>query len=153
MCPDSWATGVCRYGDFRQGKEEGGMVSFITPLPGCDTHIRYSSKLEVDDARGTKSNPRGMESSQGAGPARGKQISFNASYRSTNSRRCGSDTRTGHSRCLSLLLRQSLPKISYSSGLYLKSGSWNAGIVDARCSSVTLLMVRKISSDRSRVGS
>ena len=58
------------------------MVSVITPLSGCGAHIpsRYSSQLEVDDARGTKSNPRGMESSQEAGLARGEQISLCASH-------------------------------------------------------------------------
>lgn len=43
--------------------------------------------------------------------------------------------------------------MNYSSGLYSKFASWNAGTVDARFSSATLLMVRGISSLRSRVGS
>ena len=62
-----------------------------------------------------------------------------------NFHRCGNDTPTGRSRCLSWLLQQRLPMISYLSGLYSKFRSWNAGIVDAQFSSATLLMVRWIS--------
>lgn len=95
VCDDSWATGICRYGDLRQREKEGGVVRVHHHNMIHLFHIHSNSRWTTHEAPDRDREEWRVPKKQALLEV---SISF-AVHPGTHDAfgRCGSDTRTGHS--------------------------------------------------------